>query len=113
MTLFFFFFFFFLRWVNEHTQSVITHSLLWDIRCHPDILENSVSDSYSLNSPCQISMEQVRYQQTSPAVAVDGAIDKKPSKSPCKRNPRVILLQLNSAQKKRTPTNLSPSIGSS
>jgi hypothetical protein len=53
----------------------------------------------------------VRYPPTSSQV--DGVLDKEPSKSPWKRNPTVIPLQLNSAQKKRTPKSLAPWFGSS
>jgi hypothetical protein len=44
---------------------------------------------------------------------VDGILDQKPSKIPCKRNPPVIPPQLSSAQKQHTAISLSPSIGSS
>jgi hypothetical protein len=35
---------------NETQWSEMTP--LWDTRCHPDILESAVADSYSLNYPC-------------------------------------------------------------
>jgi hypothetical protein len=68
-----------------------------------------LSFEFSLsNKSLAISIEWVRYPQTFPPFPpVDGVLDQKPSKSPCKRNPSVIHLQLNSAQKKRTPTSLS------
>jgi hypothetical protein len=68
-----------------------------------------LSFEFSLsNKTLAISIEQVRYSQTSPLVTVDGVLDQKPSESPCKRNLPAILLQLNSAQKKRTtPTSSS------
>jgi hypothetical protein len=55
--------------VEQHTDEVENHRYavekpnktqwfemtpLSDTRCHPDILGNSVADSYPLNSPCQI-----------------------------------------------------------
>jgi hypothetical protein len=39
---------------NETQWSEMTP--LWDTRCHPDILGNSVADSYPSNSPCQVRL---------------------------------------------------------
>jgi hypothetical protein len=58
-------------------------------------------------------MERARYPRTPLPATVDGVLDHKHLKDPCKRNPPVILLQFSSARKKCTPIRSALSIGSS
>jgi hypothetical protein len=61
----------------------------------------NVIDNLQYSVDKQDETQWSKMHDSTPAT-VDGVLDQKPSKSPCKRNPPAIPFQLSSAQKKRS-----------